>query len=243
MATHSINRNLFWILSIYLGFPQGSVVKDPPAKARNAGNMGSILGSWRFPGVENGNPLQHSCVENPMDRGTWWAAAHGVTKSWTRLSNWAGICLSCIYISIPSPSGKGRCSTLSDAGESADGNATIMVHRLINSDRNFSASLCLLTQRLGTNMLPLLSLFLSSIFAYTCSLGVSTSGVTVSKVTLCERTAGLTSAFPLHTLGSRHKWRAQTPPVLPPAPPRQHLGSGIQWLVNLPRASQQILHQ
>ena len=41
---------------------------------------GLILGSERFPGVGNGNPLQYSCLENPMDRGTWWDIVHEVTK-------------------------------------------------------------------------------------------------------------------------------------------------------------------
>ena len=48
--------------------PGGSVVKNPPA---NAGDKGSIPGSGRFPGEGNGNPLQYSFLENPMDRGTW----------------------------------------------------------------------------------------------------------------------------------------------------------------------------
>ena len=42
--------------------------------------MGSIPESEKYPGVENGNPLQYSCLENPMDRGAWWAPVHGVTK-------------------------------------------------------------------------------------------------------------------------------------------------------------------
>ena len=50
------------------GFPLGSVVKNPPA---NAGNAALIPGSGRSPGVGNGNPLQYSCLGNPMDRGTW----------------------------------------------------------------------------------------------------------------------------------------------------------------------------
>ena len=49
-------------------------------------DMGSIPGSGRSPGGGNGNPLQYSCLENPMDRGSWWATVHGVTKSWTQLS-------------------------------------------------------------------------------------------------------------------------------------------------------------
>ena len=54
---------------------------------RNAGDSGSIPGSGRSPGEGNGNPFQYSCLENSMDRGAWWATVHGVTKSWTRLSN------------------------------------------------------------------------------------------------------------------------------------------------------------
>ena len=65
-----------------MGFPGGSEVK---ASACNAGDLGSILGSGRSPGEGNGNPLQYSCVENPMDRGAWWATVHGVGKSRTRL--------------------------------------------------------------------------------------------------------------------------------------------------------------
>ena len=60
-----------------MGFPGGSVVKSSPA---NAGDKGSIPWSRRFPGGGNDNLLQYSCLENPMDRGAWWATAHGVTK-------------------------------------------------------------------------------------------------------------------------------------------------------------------
>ena len=62
-----------------------TVVKNPPANAGDARHTGSIPGSGRSPGVGNGNPLQYTCVENSMDRGAWWAAVHGITKSWTRL--------------------------------------------------------------------------------------------------------------------------------------------------------------
>ena len=55
--------------------------------ACNVGNPGSIPGSGRSPGEGNGNPLQYSCLENPMDGGPWWATVHGVAKSWTRLSD------------------------------------------------------------------------------------------------------------------------------------------------------------
>ena len=66
------------------GFPSGSVVKNPPA---NAGGVGSIPRLGRFPGEGNGNPLQYSCLGNPMDRGAWQATVHGVAKSRTRLSD------------------------------------------------------------------------------------------------------------------------------------------------------------
>ena len=64
----------------YWGFPGGSAVKNPPA---NAGN----IGSGRSPGEGNGNPLQYSCLENPMDREAWRATVHGVADSWTQLSD------------------------------------------------------------------------------------------------------------------------------------------------------------
>ena len=62
----------------------GSVVKNLPA---NIGDLGSIPGSGRSPGEENGDSLQYSCLENPMNRGAWWATTHGVTKSQTQLSD------------------------------------------------------------------------------------------------------------------------------------------------------------
>ena len=61
-------------------FPGGS---DDKESACSTGDMGSIPGSGRFPGKENGNPLQYSCLDNSMDRGAWWATVHGVTKSRT----------------------------------------------------------------------------------------------------------------------------------------------------------------
>ena len=60
-----------------LGFPGGSVINNPPA---NAGDAGSIPGSGRHRGVGSIHPLQHSCLENPMNRGAWWVTVHGVTK-------------------------------------------------------------------------------------------------------------------------------------------------------------------
>ena len=67
-----------------MGFPCSSVGKEC---ACSAGDLGSIPGLGRSPGEENGDPLQYPCLENLMDRGAWWAAVHGVTKSWARLSD------------------------------------------------------------------------------------------------------------------------------------------------------------
>ena len=81
---------IFWLQSFWsfyytlLGFPGGSEVK---ASACNSGDLGSIPGLGRSPGEGTGNPLQCSSLENPMDRGAWWATVHGVPKSWTRLSD------------------------------------------------------------------------------------------------------------------------------------------------------------
>ena len=61
-----------------MGFPGGSDAKESTC---NAGDLGLIPGSERSPGEGNGNPLQYSCLGNPMDRGAWWATVHGVTKT------------------------------------------------------------------------------------------------------------------------------------------------------------------
>ena len=70
-CNHEIKRKLF---------PGGS---DSKASVYNAGDLGSIPGLGRSTGEGNGNPLQYYCLENPMDRGAWWATIHGVAKSWT----------------------------------------------------------------------------------------------------------------------------------------------------------------
>ena len=64
-----------------------SIGSDSKASAYNAGDLGSVPGSGRSPGEGNGNPLQYSCLENPMDGGSWQAAVHGVTRSRTQLSD------------------------------------------------------------------------------------------------------------------------------------------------------------
>ena len=70
-----------------MGLPCGSVVKNPPANAGDAGDMGSIPALGRSPGEGNGNPLQYSCWENAMDREAWLAIVRGVAKSRIRLSH------------------------------------------------------------------------------------------------------------------------------------------------------------
>jgi len=70
------------------GLPGGSVVKNLPANTGHAGDMSSISGLRRSSGEGDGNPLQYSCLGNPMERGAWWATVHRVTKSRTWLSNW-----------------------------------------------------------------------------------------------------------------------------------------------------------
>ena len=67
------------------GFPGGSMVKNLPV---NAGDWGLIPGSERSPGEGNDNPLQYSCLGNPMDKGAWQAMVHGVAKSWTQLRDY-----------------------------------------------------------------------------------------------------------------------------------------------------------
>ena len=66
-----------------MGFPGGSALKNLPANAEDAGDMGSIPGLRISPEEGNGNPLQYSCQENPMDRGAWRAAVPEVTKNQT----------------------------------------------------------------------------------------------------------------------------------------------------------------
>ena len=80
---------------------------DGKASAYNAGDPGSIPGSGRSPGEGNGNPLQYSCLENPMDGGAWWATIHGVAKCRTRLSDFTfhfpGRSVRALFLCTPLP--------------------------------------------------------------------------------------------------------------------------------------------
>ena len=70
-----------------LGLPGGSAVKNPPVNAGDTREVGLIPGSGRSSREGNGNSLQYSFLENPMDRGSWWATVLGVAKRWTQLSD------------------------------------------------------------------------------------------------------------------------------------------------------------
>ena len=63
-----------------LGFPGGLAIKNPPANAGDTGDSGSVPGLGRSPGEGSDNPLQYSCLGNPMDRGAWKAVVHGGTN-------------------------------------------------------------------------------------------------------------------------------------------------------------------
>ena len=78
------NLKLYFTHNCFEYAPSGSEVK---ASACNAGDLGSIPGSRRSPREGNGNTLQYSCLENPLDGGAWWATVHRVTKSWIQLSD------------------------------------------------------------------------------------------------------------------------------------------------------------
>ena len=77
-----------FLLPSWWGFPGSS---DGKASAYNAGDPGSVPGSGSSPGEGNGNPLQYSCLENPLERGAWWATVHGVAKSRTWLSEFTSL--------------------------------------------------------------------------------------------------------------------------------------------------------
>ena len=73
----------FKLLILYwsMGFPDAQQIKNPPAVQKTTGDVGSIPGSERSPGGEHGNPLQYSCLGNPMDRGVWRNIVHGISES------------------------------------------------------------------------------------------------------------------------------------------------------------------
>ena len=78
-------KNFRYICILYR-LPRWCSGKESTRQCGDTEDTVSIPGSGRSPGAGNGNPLQHSCLENSTDRGAWQATIHGVTKSWTRLS-------------------------------------------------------------------------------------------------------------------------------------------------------------
>ena len=93
------NFFLHLVLFVFtLGFSGGSGVKEPSCNAGDTEDAGSIPGSGRAPEGGHGLPLQHSCLENPMDRGAWWATAPGVANHQTRLSKWGRVAVLEIWL-------------------------------------------------------------------------------------------------------------------------------------------------
>ena len=84
---HGVEKSQTPLSDFHFTFFGGSVVKNPPANAGAAGDTASTPGSGRSPGGGPGNPLQYSCLENPMDRGAWRATVYGVEQSWTGLND------------------------------------------------------------------------------------------------------------------------------------------------------------
>ena len=76
------------IYNFLYGLPQWLSSKESACKAVAMGDTGRIAGSGRYPRERHGNPLQYSCLENPMVRGARWAIVHRITKRWTRPSDW-----------------------------------------------------------------------------------------------------------------------------------------------------------
>ena len=75
------------LLLLLLGFPGSSAVKNLPADVGDPREASSIPWLGRSAGVGNDNLLKYSCLQNPMDRGAWWATVQGVVKSWTQLND------------------------------------------------------------------------------------------------------------------------------------------------------------
>ena len=111
MASHNYNFFWWWELTkprcLGADFSGASVVKNPPANARDTGHSISIPGSGGSLGGGSGNPLQYSHLENSMDRGDWWAAVHGVAKSQTRLKQLS--MHTCSFCAIAIIALKGQC--------------------------------------------------------------------------------------------------------------------------------------
>ena len=101
---NSLPSPLFFYINFYWSVVASQValvVKKPPANARDVRDVGSIPGSGRGPGGGHGNPLQYSCLENPMDRGAWRTTVQRVAKSRTRLKRLMVALQCCVSSCIP----------------------------------------------------------------------------------------------------------------------------------------------
>ena len=105
--------NLF-LVTVYLAHPWWPGGKESACNAGGARHMSLISGSGRSPGRGHGNPLQYSCLQNPMDRGAWWATIHGVAKSWTQLK-WLSTHAHAVYLGIEGIAWKERINPAADA--------------------------------------------------------------------------------------------------------------------------------
>ena len=88
-----------FLVTVYLVLPWWPRGKESACSAGGARDMSLISRSGRSPGGGHGNPLQYSCLQNPMDRGAWWATVHGVAKSWTR-PKWLSTHVHTVYLGI-----------------------------------------------------------------------------------------------------------------------------------------------
>ena len=89
LVVQQMASSLWALVSSSWGFPGGTVVKNLSANAGDTRKESSVPGSVRSSGEGNGNPLEYPCLENPMDRGDWYAMVHGVAKSQTCLSDFS----------------------------------------------------------------------------------------------------------------------------------------------------------
>ena len=108
------------LVKLLSGFPGGS---EGTASACSAGDLGLIPGLGRSPGEGNGTPLQYSCLENPKNRGAWWATVHGVAKSWTWLSDEAQNTAHTQFLPLTSQTAQWSKNMPANAGDRGDTNS------------------------------------------------------------------------------------------------------------------------
>ena len=100
LVTRSFYLNFYWGLGVLFGASHWLVVKNLPVSAGDVRDSGLIPGLGRSSGGGHGNPVQYSCLENPMDRGAWWVSVHRVAKGQTQQSNWASMLVLFVLIDV-----------------------------------------------------------------------------------------------------------------------------------------------